>query len=70
VVREMVAKELIAVDGLRQVDVAKLFRVSQPAGHDVCLPEEEAVLILSIHISTLRYLYANTSYSSLVDLSG
>jgi len=31
VVRAMVAKELMAVDGLRQVDVAKLLRVSQPA---------------------------------------
>jgi predicted transcriptional regulator len=70
VVRAMVAKELIAVDGLRQADVAKLLRVSQPARHDVYLHEEEAILIPSIHISTLRYLYANTSYSSLVDLSG
>jgi len=31
VVRAMVAKELMTVDGLRQVDVAKLLRVSQPA---------------------------------------
>ena len=70
VVRAMVAKELMAVDGLRQVDVAEFLRVSQPARHDVSLREEEAILIPSIHISTLRYLYANTSYSSLVDLSG
>jgi hypothetical protein len=31
VVRAMVAKELMTVDGLRQVDVARLLRVSQPA---------------------------------------
>jgi hypothetical protein len=62
VVRAMVAKELMTIDGLR--------RVSQPARHDVSLHEEVAILVPSIHISTLRCLYANISYSSLVDLSG
>jgi hypothetical protein len=70
VVRAMVAKELMTIDGLRQVDVAKFLRVSQPARHDVSLHEEVAILVPSIHISTLRCLYANISYSSLVDLSG
>ena len=63
VIRAMVAKELKTVDGLRQVDVAKFLRVSQPARHDVSL-HEEAILIPSFHISNCD-IYMQTLHTLL-----